>query len=222
VLNQRNKQSIQNLDAIPAELMAPSGYSVFKRLANLGLVIAAIFISLNLWIYSAQQDNLLRQEQADQLGHSILKQAHVLIASYTNPPGSDTLISSTNKAMVSEVVNNLQGDIHVHSAALYALNGKLVAKSSGSQSLLNIYKTQPEFEPLVYVSELYNEGQPVGYLRLLLDEDKVMRHHNYFQEALRQQIQIIFIMALAMGFITARAFYKFRYRHIALRAVKRD
>lgn len=202
--------------------MAPSGYSVFKRLANLGLLIAAIFISLNLWIYSAQQDNKLRQEQADQLGHSLLQQAHTLIASYTNSLGSDTLINKEHRSVVDNVVNNLQQDMHVHSAALYALNGKLVTKSQDSQSLLNLYQTQPEFEPLVYVSELHKDGQPVGYLRLLLDEDKVMRHHNYFQEALRQQIQILFVMALALGFIVARAFYKFRYRHIALRAVKRD
>jgi membrane protein len=202
--------------------MAPSGYSVFKRLANLGLVIAAIFISLNLWIYSAQQDNKLRQEQADQLGNSLLKQAQVLITSYTNTARNDVLISKENRHLVNAIVNNLQEDVHVHSAALYALNGKSVSESSDNQSLLNLYKTRPNFEPLVYISELYKEGQPIGYIRLLLDEDMVMRHHNYFQEALRQQIQIIFVMALALGFIVARAFYKFRYRHIALRAVKRD
>ncbi len=202
--------------------MAPSGYSVFKRLANLGFVIAAIFISLNLWIYSAQQDNQLRQEQADQLGTSLLQQAHALISSYTNDVTSRNMVSPENKAIVQQVVDNLQRDQHVHSAAVFAINGKLVSESSNNNNLLEIYKTTPDLEPLVYVAELYHQEKPVGYVRLLLDESQVMRHHNYFQDALRQQIQLLFIMAVVLGFIAARAFYKFRYRHIALRAIKRD
>ena len=57
------------------ELKYPSTLSIYKRIANLGLAIATLIIAFNLWFNTSQKEQVLLQEQADQLGRSLLLQA---------------------------------------------------------------------------------------------------------------------------------------------------
>jgi membrane protein len=52
----------------------------------------------------------------------------------------------------------------------------------------------------------------VGYLRIELDEAKIMQFHFEYQQQSIEQVEVLLLLAAIAGGIITRAFYTIRYR----------
>jgi membrane protein len=182
----------------------PSGYSIFKRLANLVLVVATVVVCINLWLISSEHSTNWQNKQANQLGNSLTSFAAKVLTS--------TLLVN-DPSLLTEQLSYLASDPHVESVTLYDEKGRLLAENNTSTSVVATFKLKP-FNPLVFVRKITHQQQTIGYLSLILNEQAVMAFHSEYQHQLNQQLQMLMVLAAIFGIVMTRAFYKLRYRQI--------
>ncbi|MDF2178004.1 AhpA/YtjB family protein [Aliiglaciecola sp. CAU 1673] len=192
------------------QLELPSTYSIYKRLANLGLTFAAIYVGIQLWIFSAGQDQEILQAQANQLGHSLIRHSAKVAAHW---------ITQNNPAAIEQSLQQLIDDDHVVSASYHNAKGELLYRAGKDDALVGWF-AQPGEPPLVYVQEVIVGGELQAYLRLLLDRNQVLQYFQQYQENRRQQSQLLLAIAFGIGVMLTRAFYKIRYRRTKARKRK--
>lgn len=181
----------------------PSNFSIIKRLVNLVLVVCGVVICVHLWLAHSQQADVWYQQHANQLGRSLGKLAARTIA---------TPVLNQDKQNIGEQLNFLASDPYVTGVALYNQKGQLIEELDGNITIIARYKIDPAI-PLVFIQDIRNEqNEIIGYLRLVLDEAKVMQYHFDYQQQMLQQLEVLLILAMIIGFIICRAFYTFRYR----------
>lgn len=184
-------------------LEIPSKYSVFKRVANLTLVIIGVIICVQLWLVSSEHAINWHNKQANQLGESLLTfSASVLTES----------IIAEDKQKLTKQLQFIVEDPHVLGASLFDNKGRQLADNESSYSVVAAYKLNSH-TPLVFVKSIEHQGALIGYLRIMLKEEKVMEYHGEYQVQLNQQVIVLMLLAAAVGILIARVFYKFRYRH---------
>lgn len=181
----------------------PSTYSIYKRIANLALVIIGATICVNLWLLSADQAQNWHDKQANQLGRSL---------SYQGAKMLEEPLKENNMTALMQRLEALGEDPHVSGAAVFGRQGQIVENLNGNVSVLADFRLNDE-KPLVFIREITSGGEILGYLRLLLDEEQVMVYHSDYQRQIYEQLLVLMMLAGAVGLLICRAFYKFRYRH---------
>ena len=180
----------------------PSRYSIYKRIANLGLVVLATIICVNLWLLSTEQAQNWHDNQANQLGRSLAQQSAMVLA---------PALLEQNDVFISTQLANLVSDKHVVSAAVFNYRGQLLDSTESNRSLLTNYRLRNDM-PLVFIEEIVYQDSVRGYLRVLIEEQQVMVYHDEYQRQLFEQVLVLMGLAGAAGILLARSFYKFRYR----------
>ena len=181
----------------------PSNFSIIKRLANLVLVIFGVSICVHLWLAHTEQAEVWYHQQANQLGRSLSKLAAHTMA---------TPLLTQDSKNISEQIHFLASDPYVSGVALYNQKGQLIEELDANITIIARYKIEPSI-PLVFIQDIRNEQNDVlGYLRIVLDENKVMQYHFDYQQQMLQQLEVLLILAGIIGFIICRVFYTFRYR----------
>lgn len=181
----------------------PSNYSIIKRLANLVLVIVGLTVCINLWLSHSSATQNWYQQQANQLGRSLGQMTARSVA---------IALSNQNNAAMEQLLGNVADDPHVDGVALYNQKGQLIAGQDNNISVLGRYQNGQQ-NALVFVQEVNsNEGQLLGYLRLVLDESKVMQYHYDYLDYLRREMEVLIILAMLLAALLTRMFYTIRYR----------
>ncbi|MEP0356202.1 MAG: AhpA/YtjB family protein [Paraglaciecola sp.] len=193
-----------NTAFLVAPQQKPSRYSIFKRIANLLLVVTGILTSINLWLINSEQAANWHYKQANQLGNSLVTLSANMLTTAILEQDSETLIKQL--AYVTD-------DPHVQGAILYDKKGLLLADNKSASSLVAAHKIG-SLPPLVFVRNITYENQIIGYLTLLLKKKEVMRFHSEYQRQLDQQLQMLMLLAAVGGILIARAFYKFRIKRL--------
>ncbi|MDM7859764.1 hypothetical protein QTP81_03985 [Alteromonas sp. ASW11-36] len=193
-----------------------STYTVYKRIANLILILIGIAISVNLWWVNKQQTQLWYTTQAQQLGRSLTEQkAMDLIAPVT----------SDDTAAIERALAQVLTDKHVVAGAVYDFRGRRLASQGLDGDFLTSLQTQRD-ERLVFVADIIRtqpatasdgeermiQQQVVGYVKLQLSANAVMAHHDKFQQQLAQQLLVFMLLAALGALYVTRAFYKLRFR----------
>jgi membrane protein len=182
----------------------PSRYSIFKRIANLVLVVIGCVACINLWLISSEQSQNWHAKQANQLGVSLSTlSANILISSL--------LENDSEKS--SQQLSYIVADPHVAGASLFDKKGRVLADNNTSSSVVAAYKLKT-ISPLVFVQNITHNQQTIGYLSIILKEKEVMAYHSEYQKQLDQQVQMLMILAAIAGILLTRAFYKVRYRQL--------
>ncbi len=182
----------------------PSRYSIFKRIANLVLVIIGCIICINLWLISSEQSLNWHSKQANQLGVSLSSlSGNILI---------DSLLEK-NSQKLSRQLSYIAADPHVANVSLFDNKGRMLADENSESSVVSAYKSNT-IAPLVFVQNITHDEQIIGYLSIMLKEKKVMAYHSEYQKQLNQQLQMLMILAAIAGILITRAFYKVRYRQL--------
>lgn len=189
---------------IVAPQQKPSRYSIFKRIANLLLVVIGVLTSINLWLINSEQAANWHYKQANQLGNSLVVLSGNMLTTAMLEQDSATLVKQL--AYITD-------DPHVLGATLYDKKGRLLADNKSASSLVAAHKIG-EHPPLVFVRNITYENQVIGYLTLLLKKKEVMRFHSEYQRQLDQQLQMLMILAAVGGILVARVFYKIRIKKI--------
>jgi membrane protein len=182
----------------------PSRYSIFKRIANLVLVVVGCIACINLWLIGSEQSLNWHSKQADQLGVSLSSlSGNILISS----------IIENNLEKLNQQLSYIATDPHVAGVSLFDNKGRMLADNNQALSVVNAYKSNT-ISPLVFVQSIIHNQQTIGYLSLILKEKQVMAYHSEYQKQLNQQLQMLMILAAIAGILITRAFYKVRYRQL--------
>lgn len=198
-----------NTSIFNASFQRPSRYSIFKRIANLILVVMTCVASINLWLVSSEHSLNWHSKQINQLGVSLSSlSGNVLISS----------LLEIDSEKLSQQLNYIIADPHVAGASLFDNKGRMLADNNSALSVVAAYKSNA-ISPLVFVQNITHNEQIIGYLSIILKKEKVMAFHNEYQNQLNQQIQMLMILSAIAGILITRAFYKVRYRQL-IRASK--
>lgn len=179
-----------------------SRYSVYKRVVNLVLVIIGVTICVNLWILSTNQAQDWHDNQASQLGRSLVKQSALSLL--------PAMIEKDDEAIASRL-EDIVSDPHVTEAAAYDRQGKLIASTKPDMSVVQRFRENSVL-PLVFVEEVINQGANIGYIRIYLSSDQVMRFHDDYQSKVFEQMQVLMLLSALAGALLMRFFYKVRFR----------
>jgi membrane protein len=193
-----------NTSLFIAPFKQPSRYSIFKRIANLVLVVVGSIACINLWLISSEQSQNWHSKQANQLGISLSTLA------------ANNLISSLlehDSEKLSQQLSYIVADPHVAGVSLFDNKGRVLADNNSTSSVVAAYKLGT-ISPLVFVQSITYDQQIIGYLSIVLKEKEVMAYHSEYQNQLNQQVQMLMILAAIAGILLTRAFYKVRYRQL--------
>lgn len=193
------------------QLERPSNYSIIKRLFNLTLVIVGVLICFNLWSVHSEQSETWYKKQANQLGRSLSQLSVKLLA--------EPVVNQDTQA-IQKHLSYLVEDNYVAGAALYDQKGQLLQEKGDQPSIVTQLKTESP-PPLVFIQTILSQQDEIlGYLRLVLDEERVMQYHFDYQQQMTQQIEVLLILAAIIGLIITRAFYTVKYRQYRTKPVE--
>lgn len=180
-----------------------SNYSIFKRIANLTLVIVAAAICVNLWLLNTGQSKQWHDKQSTQLGRSLAAYAANVLAPSVQQNDTDSIASQ---------LTILANDPHVLGVSIYDQKGTVLDSNEQNVSVLATFLLG-EQPPLVFIEEIKYQQKVLGYLRLMLDEEQVMTFHSDYQLQLYKQIIVLMLLAGLLGILIARSYYKIKFRH---------
>ena len=193
-----------NTSIFIAPFQQPSRYSIFKRIANLVLVVVGCIACINLWLISSEQSLNWHSKQANQLGISLSSLSGKILIS--------SLLQNDSKALKQQL-GYIVSDPHVAGVSLFDNKGRILADNNVALSVISAYKSKG-ISPLVFVQNITHNEQTIGFLSIVLKEKEVMAYHSEYQKQLNQQLQMLMILAAIAGILFTRAFYKFRYRQL--------
>ena len=180
-----------------------SNYSIFKRIANLTLVIVAAAICENLWLLNTGQSAEWHNKQSTQLGRAIVSYAADVLA---------PLIQQNDSVGIAKQLSTLTNDSHILGASIYDQKGVVLDSNEQNVSVLASFLLD-EKPPLVFIQEVRYEQKTLGYLRLMLDEQQVMTFHSDYQTQLYKQVIVLMMLAGLLGILIARSYYKIKFRN---------
>ena len=186
-----------------ADLHIHSRYSIFKRIVNLIIVIVMVLLFVNLWFVDNDNAQNWQQKQRTQLGNSLGLISSEIIA--------QPLIDN-DTTRIEQLLTIVMNDPHVEAVAVYDQYGQQVAQQGTLNTIVEKYLEDQHDTPLVFVKDIRVEKQIYGYVRLLLNEQSVMALHSEYQSQLRQQTQVLGMLAALAALLITRVFYKVRYR----------
>ncbi len=186
-----------------ADLHIHSRYSIFKRIVNLIIVIVMVLLFVNLWFVDNENAQNWQQKQRTQLGNSLGLISSEIIA--------QPLIDN-DTVRIEQLLTIIMNDPHVEAVAVYDQYGQQVAQQGTVDTIVEKYLDDEHDTPLVFVKDIHVEKQIYGYVRLLLNEQSVMALHSEYQSQLRQQTQVLGMLAALAALLITRVFYKVRYR----------
>jgi membrane protein len=193
-----------NTSILPPPFQRPSRYSIFKRIANLVLVIVGCIACINLWLIGSEQSLNWHSKQANQLGVSLTSlSSSILISS----------LLESNSEKLSQQLSYISADPHVAGVSIFDDKGRMLADKNSGESVVTAYKSN-KISPLVFVQNITHNQQIIGYLSIILKEREVMAYHSEYQKQLNKQVQMLMILAAIAGILVTRAFYKVRYRQL--------
>ncbi|WP_052154980.1 AhpA/YtjB family protein [Aliiglaciecola lipolytica] len=181
----------------------PSNYSIFKRVANLTLLIVAAAICVNIWLLNTEQSQNWHNNQASQLGRSLAKYTADIIAPH---------LQEQQNTQILNYLDLLTKDSHVAGVSVYNRRGEVIESNEQNSSVLANFLIEDDF-PLVFVEEIVLDDKILGYIRLMLDEKQVMLFHAEYQNQIYKQLLVLMLLAGLVGLLITRAYYKVRFRH---------
>jgi membrane protein len=202
----------QNTDANYLNTWRASNFSIFKRLLNLSLVIIGVIICSKLWLVHNTQEALWYHQQANQLGRSLAK-----LSAQTMVKG----ITEQDEQSLIQQISFLTNNDYVLGVALYNQKGQLIQQEN-AESVIFVGDQKLTKPTLTFIQEVRSDKNDIiGYLRVLLDETKVMQFHFDYQQQMIEKFEVLLLLAALAGGIVTRAFYTIRYRQYR-RKLKED
>ncbi|AGH81369.1 hypothetical protein PCNPT3_07155 [Psychromonas sp. CNPT3] len=167
-----------------------------------GLLIIILTLTYQL-IMLRNSANNIRQQQTEKFSYSL-----------TNLAGSEAvrhLLAHKDKEL-QLLIDDLSHDPMVRDATLYNQFGRVLYHSKKSLSLTKLLDLDNQATNtsglMPYVIELYNDGQKLGYLRITLEQDKILNVFHAYQETNLKILIIVLFLAFFGGVIMMALFFK--------------
>lgn len=167
-----------------------------------GLAIVTIFILIQLNQLRVIS-NEVRYQQTEKFSYSLTNLAAAEASRYfVNKKDPDLQL----------LIDDLSNDPMVHDATIYDQLGKVLYQSADPLPLTVLLKidsdeTNDASGIIPYIAELYNENEKIGYIRISLKQDHILKIiFNYQQQTLETLILLLSLSFIAGSIIMALFF----------------
>ncbi|CAG9000468.1 MAG: hypothetical protein CENE_02463 [Candidatus Celerinatantimonas neptuna] len=186
----------------------------FTRIEIMSAVIA-IAVALTLYIGLSSKGQVLLESQTEKLARSLTSLAAFNAANYIEAHQNDKL---------KQLVNALVKENFIFDATIYNHQGIPLAESYNALPLRQLLPMSGNPVTPVqgmgrrpYVAPIYNhDGETLGYLRITLEETSLLSTATRYIHSAEFALQIMLLMSLWVGFISARQLSRKRRRLIRI------
>ena len=161
-------------------------------------VIAYQFITLQ------NESNAVRYQQTEKFSYSLTNLAAAEASRY---------LSQKKEKDLQLLIDDLSGDPIVRDATIYDEFGKIIYQSKETLPLPLLLKLgdkeSDEAEGVIpYIAELYSEDTKIGYIRVTLEQDRILSLIQNYQERGLSILGLLVILAFVAGILLMAVFYK--------------
>jgi membrane protein len=187
-------------------------FYLLRTLQIVGLVVVCTAMAYQI---------LMLKETSTQIGH---QQTERFSYSLTNLAAAEATRYLTQKKVedLQLLIDDLSHDPLVRDATIYDHLGKILYQSEDILPLpifLNINQTRIRKKQgiIPYIAELYDENTKIGYIRVTLEQEKILSLiHDYQQKSLSIMLQILMLSFVSGTIIMALLFRRLEgaYYHV--------
>jgi membrane protein len=175
-------------------------FSMLKRISNFILAVCIVVIGVNLWFMHNKNANEWYSLESEQLGRSLAAQASRMLA---GPLQKD------DQESIENYVSTIETDSLVKGTSLYDQSGKTIKSFDENYSIIEQFRVLDQ-PPLIFVEDIIYDGKTIGYVKLLLDREAIIKHHKAFNRSQLVQTGVIMLLTAICAIILTRLFYKVR------------
>ncbi|MCE2570923.1 AhpA/YtjB family protein [Motilimonas eburnea] len=182
-------------------------WRALQLLVALGLIGYLAYLTTNLQLLA----NKNRIEQTQRYGYTLTSRAANDAARYLQQDEPDEL---------ARLVTQLAKDPLVRDVTIYDAYGVVQHQSDDAMSLDLILGITPKTTSadareiaqnrIPYIAELFQETTKIGYLRVTLEQGKILAEMNHFQAKANELLKTMLFVALLIGFLLTRSLSKKR------------
>lgn len=178
-------------------------YYLLRTLQITTLVAISAVISYQL-INLQNRSNEMRYQQTEHFSTSLTNLAAAEATRY---------IALKKPKNLQLLINDLSRDPIVHDATIYDHLGEVLYQSEDSLPLpvllnINSHNDQRAKGVIPYIAELYNEGKKIGYIRISLEEHKILSLIEDYQEKGLSTLLLLLILAFIAGIVLMALFFR--------------
>lgn len=175
-------------------------FSMLKRISNFILAVCVVVIGVNLWFMHNKNANEWYSLESEQLGRSLAAQASRMLAGPLQRDDQDS---------IETYVSTIETDSLVKGTSLYDQTGKTIKSFDENYSIIEQFRVLDQ-PPLIFVEDIIYDGKTIGYVKLLLDREAIIKHHKAFNRTQLIQTGLIMLLTAICAIILTRLFYKVR------------
>ncbi|MEL0629425.1 AhpA/YtjB family protein [Psychromonas aquatilis] len=184
---------------------------MIKKIFRLKRLLKVIIICLITIVIASQLIRLqsasvtVRNQQTEQFSQSLTKAIAANAAHF---------LSENKLDQLQEMIGDLKNDSMVRDVTIYNTLGETVAQSKNSiplPELLNLSEDDQAIQEITirpYVEELRYEDKKIGYIRLSLEQDKLLALINNYQEHSFNTLILISILIFITGLLVMSIFHQ--------------
>jgi membrane protein len=182
-------------------------WRTLQLLVAVGLIGYLAYLTINLQILADKS----RIEQTQRFGYTLTNRAANDAARYLEASNGDEL---------ARLVNDLSLDPLVRDVTIYDAFGVVLHQSKDPLPLDLVLNITPKTTSadareiaqnrIPYIAELFQESTKIGYLRVTLEQGKILSVMSAYQQKANELLQTMLFIALLIGFLLTRALSKKR------------
>ncbi|MFM2485735.1 AhpA/YtjB family protein [Celerinatantimonas yamalensis] len=196
-------------------MLKPPRYFRWLRRIEWLSVLVAVIVAVSMYANLSLRGQALLDNQTEKLARSLTSLAAFNAANY---------IESNQQIKLKQLTNALVKENFVFDATIYNHQGVTLAKSDHALPLRELLPMSGNsVTPLQgigrrpYIATIYNrKGDALGYLRITLEESSLLSRASRYVHSAQLSMQLMLLLALWVGFVTARQLSRKRRRLIKI------
>ncbi len=181
-------------------LQTNSNYSIFKRISSLLLFVVCVIVGINLYLMHSRNAQQWYEVESEQLGRSLTVQAAKLVAAP---------LAQQDQTLLKHYVKVINQGMFVTGAVLFDELGVRYAEQEERPTIINMM-SKGDIQPLVFVEDIIFDDNTIGYIKLVLDQQEITKHHRNFNQNQLSQSILVIILSVVAAVLATRLFYKIR------------
>ncbi|WP_434340048.1 AhpA/YtjB family protein [Motilimonas cestriensis] len=183
-------------------------WRMLQLIVAIGLIGYLAYLTTNLQVLADKN----RIEQTQRFGYTLTNRAANDAARYLEAEDNEEL---------SRLVDGLSNDPLVRDVTIYNAFGVVLHQSADALPLDLVLNLSPKTTSadareiaqnrIPYIAELFKESTKIGYLRVTLEQGKILAVMNDYQQKANELLKTMLIVALLIGFLLTRSLSKKRH-----------
>ena len=176
---------------------------LLRTLQVVGLLIVCTVIIYQFSMLKSTADQI-KYQQTENFAYSL-----------TNLAAAEATRYLSNKKItdLQLLIDNLSHDPNVRDATVYDALGKILYQSENILPLADLLKISPVQKKqavgvIPYIAELYKDNKKIGYIRITLEQEKILNLIHDYQEKSSSTMLLLLILSFMAGTILMALFFR--------------